>query len=364
MPSERKIKTTAYERDEEADLKLRPASFDDYIGQAKVKENMKVFIEAAKMRNEPLDHVLLYGQPGLGKTTLSHIIASEMSSPPKASVPSKASSPSAASGPPKVSSPSKLRITSGPAIERAGDMAAILNDLNQHDFLFIDEIHRLNRTVEEVLYPAMEDFTIDIVIGKGPAAKSIRLDLPHFTLIGATTRIGLLTAPLRDRFGVIHHLEPYGVDDLCTIISRSAKVFEVEISKGGAEEIARRARGTPRIANRLLKRVRDFAQVEYGGAITEEVAKAALDRLEIDPRGLDTVDMKILKTIIHKFSGGPVGLDTLASSIDEEPGTLEDVAEPYLLQLGFIKRTPRGRVVTPLGYRHLGLEEQISLDLP
>ena len=335
MSSERKIKTTAqkHEADEEIELKLRPARFDEYIGQAKVKENMRVFIEAAKKRGEPLDHVLLYGQPGLGKTTLSHIIASEMSG-----------------------SPANMRITAGPAIERAGDMAAILNDLSAGDFLFIDEIHRLNRTVEEVLYPAMEDFSMDIIIGKGPAAKSIRLDLPPFTLIGATTRIGLLTAPLRDRFGVIHHLEPYGIKDLCTIITRSAKVLEVEIVTGGAEEIARRARGTPRIANRLLKRVRDFAQVEFDGTITEEVAKSALDRLEIDTMGLDTVDMKILNAIIHKFGGGPVGLDTLAASIDEEAGTLEDVAEPYLLQLGFIKRTPRGRVVTALGYAHLGLK--------
>ena len=342
-----KIKTTAshQEADEETELKLRPTRFDQYIGQNKVKENMRVFIKAAKQRKEPLDHVLLYGQPGLGKTTLSHIIVSEMGG-----------------------SAQNMRITAGPAIERAGDMAAILNDLSSGDFLFIDEIHRLNRTVEEMLYPAMEDFSMDIVIGKGPAAKSIRLDLPPFTLIGATTRVGLLTAPLRDRFGVIHHLEPYSVAELCTIIHRSANVFEVEVEDNGAAEIARRARGTPRIANRLLKRVRDFAQVEYDGVITEKVAKSALDRLEIDTMGLDTVDMKILTAIIHKFGGGPVGLDTLASSIDEEAGTLEDVAEPYLLQLGFIKRTPRGRVVTALGYTHLGLghlagvdSEQISL---
>ena len=335
MPPERKIKTTAAalereKKEEEIEIKLRPARFDQYIGQTKVKENMRVFIAAAKGRKEPLDHVLLYGQPGLGKTTLSHIIASEMEG--------------------------QLRITAGPAIERAGDMAAILNDLSEGDFLFIDEIHRLNRTVEEMLYPAMEDFSIDIVIGKGPAAKSIRLDLPPFTLIGATTRIGLLTAPLRDRFGVIHHLEPYELADLCTIVRRSASVLGVEVADGGANEIARRARGTPRIANRLLKRVRDFAQVEFDGAITESVAKSALDRLEIDTMGLDTVDMKILNAIIHKFGGGPVGLDTLASSIDEEAGTLEDVAEPYLLQLGFIQRTPRGRVVTRLGYAHLGID--------
>ena len=334
--AERKIITSVVQKEknredqDEAELKLRPARFDEYIGQAKVKENMRVFIEAAKKRKEPLDHVLLYGQPGLGKTTLSNIIASEMGG--------------------------KLRVTAGPAIERAGDMAAILNDLNAGDFLFIDEIHRMPRTVEEMLYPAMEDFSLDIVIGKGPAAKSIRLDLPPFTLVGATTRIGLLTAPLRDRFGVVQHLEPYSVKDLRTIIMRSATVLNVEVDKGGAEEVARRARGTPRIANRLLKRVRDFAQVDFDGKITEEVAVSALDRLEIDTRGLDTVDMKILNAIIYKFSGGPVGLDTLAASIDEEAGTLEDVAEPYLLQLGFIKRTPRGRVVTPLGYTHLGLD--------
>ena len=338
MLPQRKIKTSASdsdrefnrEKDDEIELKLRPARFDQYIGQNKVKENMRVFIKAAKARKEPLDHVLLYGQPGLGKTTLSHIIATEMEG--------------------------QLRVTAGPAIERAGDMAAILNDLNEGDFLFIDEIHRLTRTVEEMLYPAMEDFSMDIVIGKGPAAKSIRLDLPPFTLIGATTRIGLLTAPLRDRFGVVHHLEPYTLPDLCTIIKRSATVFGIEITETGAEEIGRRARGTPRIVNRLLKRVRDFAQVEFEGTITDEVAKIALDRLDIDTMGLDTVDIKILHAMIHKFNGGPVGLDTLAASIDEEPGTLEDVSEPYLLQLGFIKRTPRGRVVTKLGYEHMGIE--------
>lgn len=341
----RRIKTTAIgrehdrENDEEIEQKLRPARFDQYIGQTKVKENMRVFIDAAKKRGEPLDHVLLYGQPGLGKTTLSHIIASEMTG-----------------------SSSNLRITAGPAIERAGDMAAILNDLGPGDFLFIDEIHRLTRVVEEMLYPAMEDFSLDIIIGKGPAAKSIRLELPPFTLIGATTRIGLLTAPLRDRFGVVHHLEPYDVADLRIIVKRSAKVLDVEITDGGADEISRRARGTPRIANRLLKRVRDFAQVEFDGIITEDVAISALDRLEIDTMGLDSVDMKILNAIIHKFGGGPVGLDTLASSIDEEAGTLEDVAEPYLLQLGFIKRTPRGRVVTALGCRHLGISIDVDND--
>ena len=325
------LNTTGYNREEDEDieLKLRPQHFDEYIGQEKVKENMKVFVEAALKRGETLDHVLLYGQPGLGKTTLSGIIASAMNA--------------------------NLRITAGPAIERPGDMAAVLNDLTEGDFLFIDEIHRLSRNVEEILYSAMEDFVLDIVIGKGPGARSIRLDLPKFTLIGATTRIGLLTAPLRDRFGVVHHLEPYSIEHLRKIITRSSTVLDVEIREEGADEIARRARGTPRIANRLLKRVRDFAQVRYDGIITHEVAKDSLDRLDIDPMGLDAVDKKILRAIIEKFGGGPVGLDTLAASIDEEAGTLEDVAEPYLLQLGFIQRTPRGRTVTQLGYRHLGL---------
>jgi Holliday junction DNA helicase RuvB len=328
---ENRLNTTGFSRehDEEIEVKLRPARFDDYIGQNKVKENMQVFVEAALGRGETLDHVLLYGQPGLGKTTLSSIIAGAMNA--------------------------TLRVATGPAIERPGDIAAILNDLNEGDFLFIDEIHRLNRTVEEMLYSAMEDFVFDIIIGKGPGARSIRLDLPRFTLIGATTRIGLLTAPLRDRFGVVHHLEPYSVEDLQKIIMRSAGVLGVEIEKKGAEEIARRARGTPRIVNRLLKRVRDFAQVKFDGVITEEVAISSLDKLEIDRLGLDTVDKKILLAIIEKFGGGPVGLDTLAASIDEEAGTLEDVAEPYLLQLGFIQRTPRGRIATQLAYTHLGL---------
>ena len=322
------ITVTDYiDEDRDIEQKLRPASFEGYIGQEKVKSNMQVFIEAAKRRNESLDHVLLYGQPGLGKTTLSNIIAGMMNT--------------------------KLKTTSGPAIERPGDMAAILNDLNEGDVLFIDEIHRLNRIIEEILYPAMEDYVLDIVIGKGPAAKSIRLDLPRFTLIGATTRIGLLTAPLRDRFGVIHHLEPYKTDELKRIISRSAKVLAIEITDDGAEELARRARGTPRVANRLLKRVRDFAQVKYEGIVDETVAKESLDLLEVDPMGLDLLDKKMMNAIIEKFEGGPVGLDTLAASIDEESGALEDVSEPYLLQLGFIQRTPRGRVVTELGRRHL-----------
>jgi len=327
-----RLNTTGYNQDEDEDieLKLRPGKFEEYIGQEKIKDNMQVFVQAALARGETLDHVLLYGQPGLGKTTLSNIIAGAMNA--------------------------RLRITAGPAIERPGDMAAILNDLNEGDFLFIDEIHRLNRSIEEILYSAMEDFVLDIVIGKGPGARSIRLDLPRFTLVGATTRIGLLTAPLRDRFGVVHHLEPYTVPELATIVTRSAIVLDVGMTPEGAEEIARRARGTPRIANRLLKRVRDFAQVRYDGVVTGEVANASLDRLEIDPMGLDTVDKKILMSIIEKFGGGPVGLDTLAASIDEDAGTIEDVAEPYLLQLGFIQRTPRGRVVTRLGYDHLKLK--------
>jgi len=334
--TEQRLNTTGFNREEDEDieLKLRPISFDDYFGQEKVKENMKVFIQAALGRRETLDHVLLYGQPGLGKTTLSAIIASEMGA--------------------------RLKITAGPAIERPGDMAAILNDLAEGDFLFIDEIHRLSRNVEEILYSAMEDFVLDIVIGKGPGARSIRLDLPRFTLVGATTRIGLLTAPLRDRFGMVHHLEPYSVKDLTTIVTRSAKVLDVGIESDGAEEIARRSRGTPRIANRLLKRVRDFAQVQFEGIITKDVSNLSLNRLEIDPVGLNSVDKKILRAIIEKFGGGPVGLDTLAASIDEEPGTLEDVAEPYLLQLGFIQRTPRGRMVTQLGYKHMGLDAPLS----
>lgn len=317
------------EEDRELEPKLRPATLESYIGQESVKENMRVFIQAAKQRKEALDHVLLYGPPGLGKTTLSNIIANEMDV--------------------------NIKTTSGPALERPGDMAAVLNSLNEGDILFIDEIHRLNRMIEEILYPAMEDFVIDIMIGKGPGARSVRLDLPRFTLIGATTRIGLLTAPLRDRFGVVQRLEPYSVENLKIILKRSAAVLQVEMEEGGAEEIARRSRGTPRLANRMLKRVRDFAQVRYDGVITEEVARFALDLLDIDKVGLDQTDRKMLLTMIEKFGGGPVGLDTLAASINEESETIEDVYEPYLLQLGYIQRTPRGRVVTRLGYAHFGM---------
>ena len=329
MENRRILTTGLREEDRELEPKLRPATLESYIGQESVKENMRVFIQAAKQRKEALDHVLLYGPPGLGKTTLSNIIANEMDV--------------------------NIKTTSGPAIERPGDMAAVLNSLNEGDILFIDEIHRLNRMIEEILYPAMEDFVIDIMIGKGPGARSVRLDLPRFTLIGATTRIGLLTAPLRDRFGVVQRLEPYSVENLKIILKRSAAVLQVEMEEGGAEEIARRSRGTPRLANRMLKRVRDFAQVRYDGVITEEVARFALDLLDIDKVGLDQTDRKMLLTMIEKFGGGPVGLDTLAASINEESETIEDVYDPYLLQLGYIQRTPRGRVVTRLGYAHFGM---------
>lgn len=329
MENRRILTTGLREEDRELEPKLRPATLESYIGQESVKENMRVFIQAAKQRKEALDHVLLYGPPGLGKTTLSNIIANEMDV--------------------------NIKTTSGPAIERPGDMAAVLNSLNEGDILFIDEIHRLNRMIEEILYPAMEDFVIDIMIGKGPGARSVRLDLPRFTLIGATTRIGPLTAPLRDRFGVVQRLEPYSVENLKIILKRSAAVLQVEMEEGGAEEIARRSRGTPRLANRMLKRVRDFAQVRYDGVITEEVARFALDLLDIDKVGLDQTDRKMLLTMIEKFGGGPVGLDTLAASINEESETIEDVYEPYLLQLGYIQRTPRGRVVTRLGYAHFGM---------
>ena len=308
---------------------LRPESLDQYVGQSKAKNNLKIFIEAAKSRNEPLDHVLFYGPPGLGKTTLATIIAHEMGV--------------------------HIKVTSGPAIEKPGEMAAILNNLAENDILFIDEIHRLNRQVEEVLYPAMEDYSIDIMIGKGQGARSIRLDLPNFTLVGATTRAGLLTAPLRDRFGVINKLEFYTVDELKQIIIRSAGLLNVEIDEKGATELARRSRGTPRLANRLLKRVRDFAQVKYDGVITEDVANLALDLLEVDKLGLDKGDRSILETMIDKFDGGPVGLDTLAAALGEDSGTLEDVYEPYLIQNGLLQRTPRGRIATRLAYEHLGV---------
>lgn len=323
------ISTTFKDEDLDFEPKLRPQNLENYIGQDGVKNNLKVFIEAAKQRKEALDHCLLYGPPGLGKTTLSNIIAVEMGV--------------------------NIKTTSGPAIERPGDMAAILNGLEEGDVLFVDEIHRLNRMIEEILYPAMEDFVIDIVIGKGAGARSVRLDLPKFTLIGATTRIGLLTAPLRDRFGVIQRLEPYNINELKVIIKRSACVLGVEIDDGGAEEIARRSRGTPRIANRLLKRVRDFAQVKYDGDITIDVAQNALDLLDVDKMGLDQIDRRMLLAMIEKFSGRPVGVDTLAVYIGEESETIEDVYEPYLIQLGYIQRTPRGRIVTRLGYNHFGL---------
>ena len=326
----RMIETNLIEEDIKIEGSLRPQTLDDYIGQTKVKDNLKIYIEAAKQRNDALDHVLFYGPPGLGKTTLAGIIANEMGV--------------------------HMKVTSGPAIEKPGEMAAILNNLQEGDLLFVDEIHRLNRQVEEVLYPAMEDYAIDIMIGKGATARSIRLDLPHFTLVGATTRAGLLTAPLRDRFGVIHRLEFYSVAELKLIIMHSAKILGVEIDEKGALELARRSRGTPRLANRILKRVRDFAQVKYDGMITEEVANIALDLMDVDKMGLDHIDRNILCTMIDKFKGGPVGLDTLAASIGEDAGTIEDVYEPYLIKNGFLNRTPRGRVVTDLSYHHLGLE--------
>lgn len=327
--SRRIITTENLEEDVKIENHLRPQLLDDYIGQSKIKETLKIYIKAAKERGEALDHVLFYGPPGLGKTTLAGIIANEMDV--------------------------SLKVTSGPAIEKPGEMAAILNNLQEGDVLFVDEIHRLNRQVEEVLYPAMEDFAIDIIIGKGTSARSIRLELPHFTLVGATTRAGMLTAPLRDRFGVVNRMDFYTVEELTTIILRSADVLNVEIDKRGAMELARRSRGTPRLANRLLKRVRDFAQVKYNGVISKEVADYALDLLDVDKYGLDQLDRNILLTMIQKFHGGPVGLDTLAASIGEDAGTIEDVYEPYLLKNGFIQRTPRGRVVTELAYSHLGI---------
>ena len=322
------------EEDKKIEGSLRPRYLDDYIGKEKIKYTLKIFIDAAKSRNEALDHVLFYGPPGLGKTTLCGIIANEMGV--------------------------NLKVTSGPAIEKPGEMAAILNNLQEGDVLFVDEIHRLNRQVEEVLYPAMEDFAIDIMLGKDSSARSIRLELPKFTLVGATTRAGLLTAPLRDRFGVVQRLEFYSPEELCVIVKRSAKVLNVEIEESGAFEIARRSRGTPRLANRLLKRVRDFAQVKYDGVITKDVADFALDILDVDRLGLDNNDRTLLLTLIQKFGGGPVGLDTLAAAIGEDAGTLEDVYEPYLLMNGLINRTSRGRVATELAYHHLGLGERLQ----
>ena len=326
---ERIVSTGETNADTEIEYTLRPKILSEYIGQTKAKENLKVFIEAAKMRGEPLDHVLLYGPPGLGKTTLAGIIANEMGV--------------------------NIRITSGPAIEKPGDLAALLTNLSQDDILFVDEIHRMSRSVEEILYPAMEDYALDIIIVKGPSARSIRLDLPKFTLIGATTKAGALAAPLRDRFGVISRLEMYKPNELKTIIKRSASILNIDIDDEGASEIARRSRGTPRIANRLLKRVRDFAQLSQDGVISKELADHALNKMEIDDHGLDAIDKRMLLTVINQYGGGPVGVETLAATIGEETDTIEDVYEPYLMQIGFINRTPRGRVVTPSAYEHFGI---------
>ncbi len=331
MDQDKRI-VSGYSRQDDiaADISLRPKFLEDYIGQNSVKEKIKIYIEAAKKRGEPLDHVLLYGPPGLGKTTLSYIIANEMGV--------------------------NIRVTTGPAIARQGDLAALLTNLSDGDILFIDEIHRLNARVEEILYPAMEDYALDIILGKGPSARSLRIDLPRFTLIGATTRAGMLTSPLRDRFGIINRLEMYDPDDLATIVKRSASILDIELDESGAYEIARRSRGTPRIANRLLRRVRDFAQIKAEGVITKEVADSALKMLEIDEQGFDNIDANILTTIIEKFNGGPVGLDTISAATGEEVGTIEDVYEPYLIRNGFIMRTPRGRIATPAAYKHFGYE--------
>jgi len=335
MDFENRIVSPEYTFDDtDTEISLRPKTLDDYIGQTKVKDSLSIYIKAAKLRKESLDHCLLYGPPGLGKTTLAGIIAREMGV--------------------------NLRVTSGPAIEKQGDLVAILTSLNEGDVLFIDEIHRLSRNIEEILYPAMEDFSLDIILGKGPSARSIRIDVPHFTLVGATTRSGQLTAPLRDRFGVLLRLEMYTPEQLGEIVMRSAGILDIPTEKDGALEIASRSRGTPRIANRLLKRVRDIAQVDFDGKITEEVARAALSRFEIDELGLDDFDRKMLLTIINNYAGGPVGLETLAAAVGEEAITIEDVYEPYLMQIGFLSRTPRGRCVTPAGYEHLGIENKNS----